>query len=241
MSPVRPQLGPPPDQAGAPDDQPPPAVDGFGDLRLAVVGVVDALSGVLVDLLDGGADVLVVRTAIEYCQPAFCRRLNTRVFQNPESALSSLAPVAPARSTRAISSSMKRSMPFWVFADPFLRRICSTSRVSARVARIGWQAQHAGIAVGGALLEPAADLADEAVDVDHQRPAPGPAPACQARSSARPSRASSWRTCPNVNGRSGRVVGEARAARSERRRESRSGRSAAVWTLRNFRDGGPGA
>src|SRR4051812_35098489 len=167
MSPVRPQLGPPPDQAGAPDDQPPPAVDGFGDLRLAVVGVVDALSGVLVDLLDGGADVLVIRTAIEYCQPAFSRRLNTRVFQNPESALSSLAPVAPARSTRAMSSSTKRSMPFWVFADPFLRRMCSTSRVSARVARRG-VAERGGVAVGGALVQPAADLSDEAVDVDDE-------------------------------------------------------------------------
>jgi hypothetical protein len=56
VSPVRPQLGPRTDQAGAPDDQPPPTVDGFGDLRLALVGVVDAMPGVLVDLLDGAAD-----------------------------------------------------------------------------------------------------------------------------------------------------------------------------------------
>jgi hypothetical protein len=63
------------------------------------------------------------------------------VFQNPESARSSLIPVAPARSTRAISSSQKRLMPFWVFADPFLRRMCSVSRASARVARIRVVAQ----------------------------------------------------------------------------------------------------
>ena len=48
-----------------------------------------------------------------------------------------LTPVAPARSTRAISSSVNRSIPFCVFADPLRRRMCSASRVSARVARIG--------------------------------------------------------------------------------------------------------
>ncbi len=37
--------------------------------------------------------------------------------------LSSLTPLAPARLTRAISSSVKRRMPFWVFADPFRRRM----------------------------------------------------------------------------------------------------------------------
>ena len=60
------------------------------------------------------------------------------MFQNPESARMSLMPVAPALATRAISSSQKRSIPFWVFADPFLRRMCNVSRVSALVARIGW-------------------------------------------------------------------------------------------------------
>jgi hypothetical protein len=44
--------------------------------------------------------------------------LNSLVFQNPESARSSLTPVAPARLTRAISSSVKRRIPCWVFADP---------------------------------------------------------------------------------------------------------------------------
>ena len=44
---------------------------------------------------------------------------------------------APARRTRARSSSTKRSMPRWVLADPFRRRRCSTSPLSARVARIG--------------------------------------------------------------------------------------------------------
>lgn len=58
-----------------------------------------------------------------------------------------------------------------------------------------------GVAVGGTLLLVAADLAEEAVTSTTSRAFPGPAPAFQARSSARPSSASSWRTCPNVNTR----------------------------------------
>jgi hypothetical protein len=115
-----------------------PAVSMNGDLRLAVVGVVDALplsSGIASTAV---RTVLIIRTPIEYCQPACSRRSKTFVFQNPESALRSLTPVAPARLTRAISSSQKRSIPLCVFADPFLRRTCSASLVSARVARIGW-------------------------------------------------------------------------------------------------------
>ena len=81
--------------------------------------------------------VLIIRTPIEYCQPAFSSSSKTLVFQNPLSARSSLTPLAPARSTRAISSSQKRLIPFCVFADPLRRRMCSASRVSARVARIG--------------------------------------------------------------------------------------------------------
>ena len=42
VPPVGPQLGLGAEQAGAADDQPAPAVDGLGDLRLAAVGVVDA-------------------------------------------------------------------------------------------------------------------------------------------------------------------------------------------------------
>jgi hypothetical protein len=57
--------------------------------------------------------------------------------QNPESARSSFGPIAPARCTRAMSSSQKRCIPREVFAEPFLSRMCSTSPVSARVARIG--------------------------------------------------------------------------------------------------------
>src|SRR5919198_568798 len=55
---------------------------------------------------------LMLRTPIEYCQPDFSSSLKTLVFENPESALSSLVPVAPARSTRAISSPQKRLIRF---------------------------------------------------------------------------------------------------------------------------------
>jgi hypothetical protein len=57
--------------------------------------------------------------------------------QNPESARSSLTPVAPARATRAMSSSKKRPIPREVFADPLRSRTCKTSPVSARVASSG--------------------------------------------------------------------------------------------------------
>jgi hypothetical protein len=59
------------------------------------------------------------------------------LFQNPESARSSLGPVAPARLTRAINSSVNLGIPRDVFADPDRSRIWITSPVSARVARIG--------------------------------------------------------------------------------------------------------
>ena len=79
-----------------------------------------------------------MRTPIEYCQPARSNRAIIFSFQNPESARNSFTPVAPARSTRAISSSTKRSAPLAVFAEPFLARMCSTSLVPARAAMIGW-------------------------------------------------------------------------------------------------------
>jgi hypothetical protein len=55
--------------------------------------------------------VLIIRTPMQYCQPAFSRRSKTLVFQRPESARSSLTPLAPALVTRAISSSVKPGSP----------------------------------------------------------------------------------------------------------------------------------
>jgi hypothetical protein len=81
----------------------------LGDLRLAVVGVGDALPGGLAIASTTVRTVLIIRTAIEYCQAACSRRSKTFVFSNPESALSSFTALAPARLTGAISSSQKRS------------------------------------------------------------------------------------------------------------------------------------
>src|SRR3954454_10081305 len=63
VPPAGPQLGLGSEQAGAPDDQPAGAVDGLGDLRLAVVGVVDALPVPLGDRLDRVANLLDVAHA----------------------------------------------------------------------------------------------------------------------------------------------------------------------------------
>lgn len=77
----------------------------------AFFGVVDVPPGGLVDRNDRNdrrADGLDLRTPIEYCQPDRSRRSNTFVFQSPLSARSSLVVGAPARLTRAVSSSVKR-------------------------------------------------------------------------------------------------------------------------------------
>jgi hypothetical protein len=75
---------------------------------------------------------------IEYDQPARFRRAISFLFQKAESALSSFGPLAPARPTRAISSSANLSTPRGLAAFPVRKRMCSTSPVSARVAISGW-------------------------------------------------------------------------------------------------------
>jgi hypothetical protein len=135
VAPVGPQLGLRADKARAPDGQPPVAVGGLGDLRLTVFGVVDGLPGVLVDR---GADGLDHPHPDRVLPARLLEALEDLRVPKPESARSSFSPVAPAWFTRAISSSVKRLIPFWVFADPSRRRMCNVSRVSARVARIGW-------------------------------------------------------------------------------------------------------
>jgi hypothetical protein len=119
---------------------------------------------------------LIIRTPIEYCHPARSRRSNTLVFQNPESARSSRVPVAPARPARAISSSQNRPIPFWLLADPRAQAdVQDLAGVGAR-GQDRVVAEQMRVAVGGALLEPAAHLADEAVDIDHQPAVAGPGP-----------------------------------------------------------------
>ena len=59
-------------------------------------------------------------------------------------------------------------------------------------------AQHLGVAVRGAALVLAVDLADRGVQIAVSGLSPGPAPSPQARASVRASTASSWRAWPNV-------------------------------------------
>src|SRR3954468_12231652 len=166
--PVGPQLGLRTDQARAPDDQPSLVVGCLGDLRLAVVGVVDALPGVLVDLLDGGADGLG--------HPHRDRVLPAGLLQALEHPRVPDSRVGPeqlgAGGARALDASdelvdealdallgVRRSLPEADVQHLARVRACGEDRVVA---------EHAGVAVGGALLQPAADLADEAVDVDDE-------------------------------------------------------------------------
>ena len=137
VPPVWEQLGLRANEAGAPDDQPPVAVDGLGDLRLPADGVVDVLPGALVDRLDCRFDLLDVAYADRVLPADLLQVLKDLGVPKPRVGSEQLLPVAPARSTRAASSWQKRSIPFCVFADPLRIRMCSTSLVSARVARIG--------------------------------------------------------------------------------------------------------
>jgi hypothetical protein len=58
--------------------------------------------------------------------------------QKPESMRMVSSPVAPARRTRAASSSTNLAVPRAVLARPLRWRACSTSPLSARVATSGW-------------------------------------------------------------------------------------------------------
>src|SRR5512132_1384437 len=64
--------------------------------------------------------------------PRRLRVLMSSQLKNPESARNVNAPTAPARRTRATSSSTKRLWPRW--EEPLRSRACRTSPVSARVA-----------------------------------------------------------------------------------------------------------
>jgi len=133
------------ERADATNHEPSPVERRFGDLRDARGRVVlERRPRPLIDLLDrrpdGGpradADRELPAGSLEPVERLV--RPNVLFDQNPESARSSFGPVAPARVTRAMSSSQKRSIPREVFAEPLRQRTCSTSPVSARVASNGW-------------------------------------------------------------------------------------------------------
>jgi len=115
----------------------------------------------------------MLRTPIEYCQPACSSSSKTLAFQNPESARSRLG-AGRARALHARDQLLAEAL------DPLLgvRRSLPEADVQ-RLARVrpGGEdrvvAQQLRVAVGGALLQAPADLADEAVDIDHQPPITG--------------------------------------------------------------------
>ena len=81
---------------------------------------------------------VVWRTVME--ERSWWRRQARMVLadQKPESARMVSSPLAPARRTRAASSSTKRAVPRAVLARPVRWRACRTSPVSARLATSGW-------------------------------------------------------------------------------------------------------
>jgi hypothetical protein len=125
-------------QAGAAHDQPVTPVAGLGDLRDAAFGVGDADPGILCDCGDRGSDRrgLADRDGVvDLLAAAGLARLGR---PEPESARMVSVPVAPARRTRAASSSTNLAVPRAVLARLARCRACSTSPLSARVATSEW-------------------------------------------------------------------------------------------------------
>ena len=138
------------------------------------------LPGVLVDRLDGGAD------GLDHPHPD--RVLPARLLQTLEHLGVPEPRVGPQQLDAGRAGAIDaRDQLVGEAQHPLLRvrRALAQADVQ-RLARVrpGGQdrviAQQLGVAVGGALLQPPADLADEAVDIDHQPPV--------ARAGARPPR-----------------------------------------------------
>ena len=169
MAPVGPQLGLAAEQARAPDDQSPARVGGLGDLCLAVLGVVDdRLPRGLGDLVDDLLDLLDHSHA-DRVLPA--RLLEpSKHFGRPEPGVRpqqldpGRAGAIDARDQLIAEAQhpflrVRRSPP-----EPDVQHLSGVSSGSEdRVIP-----QHLRVPVGGTLLEPAAHLTDEAVDINHQ-------------------------------------------------------------------------
>ncbi len=137
VPPVGKQLGLGTDEAGAADDQPPVAVDGLGDLRFAADGVGNLLPGILVDRLHRHLDLLDVAHADRVLPADLLEVVEDLRVPKPRVGAQQLLAAGAGAVDAGGESWQKRSIPFCVFADPLRIRMCSTSRVSARVARIG--------------------------------------------------------------------------------------------------------
>ncbi len=109
--------------------------------------------------------------------------------QKPESKRMISSPVAPARRTRATSSSTKRFAPRWVLAGPLAHPGVEDLAGVGPSGEDRVVAEHLGVAVGGSALGLAAHLTDGGVEIDHQLLGPRPAPRDHARRRVSPSTA----------------------------------------------------
>ena len=151
-----------------------PAVDGLGDLRLTALGVVvDRLPGVLGDRLDGRFDLLDVAHADRVLPAGLLEQLEDLGVPEPR--------VGAQQHRAGRAGALDAGDQLLAEAlDPLLRVRRSLPQPDVqRLAGVGAGgedrvvAEQLGVSVGGALLLVAADLADEAVDVDDQPPVAG--------------------------------------------------------------------
>jgi hypothetical protein len=138
VAPVGPEPGLGSEQPSAPHDQALLAERGLCDLGLALVGVIgQRLPVVIVDRGDRLANMGLPAHSDRVVPARGLQPQHDGVVPKPRVGPQQLGPSAPARRTRQMSSCTKRRAPLAVLAKPLRARTCSTSPVSARVARIG--------------------------------------------------------------------------------------------------------
>jgi hypothetical protein len=138
VAPVGPELGLGSEQPGAPDDQALLAERRLGDLCLARLGVVDQrLPGGLVNRGDRRLDVLVLAHTDRVGPARGLQARHRLLVRESRVGAQQLRAAGTGPPMRGMSSSTNRSAPRAVLAEPLRARMCSTSPVPARVARIG--------------------------------------------------------------------------------------------------------
>ena len=113
-------------------------------------------------------------TVIDHAMLWWLRRSMSFQDQNPESARTVFAPVAPARLRRATSSSTKRTTPRDDPAEPFRIRAKQDLTGTGKGGQQRVIAQPFGVPLGGALFGFAVNFADRGIKIDHHRVGPGP-------------------------------------------------------------------
>ena len=172
------QLGLCTNEAGTPDDQPALAVDGLGDLRLPAGGVGDVLPGGLVDRLHRYLDFLDVADAD--------RVLPTDLLQVFEDLRVPKPGVSAQQLLAAGAGAVDAGGELLAEAQhPLLRVRRALAHPDVQHfsgVRAGREdrviAQQPGVPVAGAALQAAADLTDEAVDIDNQPAVTGSGTRC---------------------------------------------------------------